>query len=83
MHASDQVRIGVLLRKAQWLLDDSAFYIMRNELDGTDYTRVANTLDELSTLLRAHAERSGDDSGDNAGHAGDDSANMETEQRDE
>jgi hypothetical protein len=79
MRAGDQVRIGVLLRKAQWLLDDSAYYIMRDELGHADYTRVANALDEVSTLLRARAESSGD----TAGRASDDSANMETAQRDE
>lgn len=83
MHASDQARIGVLLRKAQWLLDDSAYYIMRDVLGRDDYTRMADALDELSALLRARAESSGDDSGDNAGPAGDDSVNMEKEQRDE
>lgn len=63
MHRSEQVRIGVLLRKAQWMLDDGAYYIMRNELGSDDYTRVADTLDELSTLLRKQAERTGDQAG--------------------
>lgn len=63
MHASEQVRLGVLMRKAQWLLDDGAYYIMRNELGSDDYTRVADTLDELSALLRTQAERSGEQAG--------------------
>lgn len=60
MQTNEQVRIGVLMRKAQWLLDDGAYYIMRNELGSEDYTRVADTLDELSALLRTQAERPGD-----------------------
>lgn len=53
----------MLMRKAQWLLDDGAYYIMRNELGSDDYTRVADTLDELSALLRTQAERSGEQAG--------------------
>lgn len=63
MHGSEQVRIGVLMRQAQWLLDDGAYYIMRDELGSDDYTRVADTLDALSALLRTRAERSGDQAG--------------------
>lgn len=63
MHTSEHVRIGVMLRKVQWLLDDGAYYIMRNELGHDDFTRVADALDELSTVLRAHAQCSGDNAG--------------------
>jgi hypothetical protein len=52
---ADNAALAVLLRRAQWLLDDLAYQVGAGRLDADDFHAAATTLDEISLLLREKA----------------------------
>ncbi|MGP4019694.1 hypothetical protein [Saccharopolyspora sp. 5N708] len=48
--------LAVLLRRAQWVLDDLAFQVGAGRLDTDDLSAAALTLDEMARLLRETAK---------------------------
>jgi hypothetical protein len=53
----DDGSLAMILRKAQWLLDDAAFYLPEGRCSGEDCELLAKTLDQLAALLRERAAR--------------------------
>lgn len=47
----------MILRKAQWLLDDAAFYLPKGQCSSDDCELLATTLEQLATLVRERAAR--------------------------
>lgn len=54
----DDGSLATILRKAQWLLDDAAFYLPEGRCTSEDCELLARTLDQLAALLRERAARS-------------------------
>ncbi|RRO20010.1 hypothetical protein EIL87_03315 [Saccharopolyspora rhizosphaerae] len=50
--ASDDSKLAVVLRKAQWLLDDAAHYLPQRNYDQWERDALAATLDQLAGLIR-------------------------------
>jgi hypothetical protein len=50
--------LAVLLRKANWLLDDAAWDLPAGRLSVEDLQQLAETLDELTALIRDQVQRS-------------------------
>lgn len=48
-------KLAVILRKAQWLLDDAAHYLPQGRCTADDRELLADTLDELAALIREGA----------------------------
>lgn len=48
----DDTQLAVLLRKAQWMLDDAAHEIGCGRLSSSDRDQLAAALDELAGALR-------------------------------
>ncbi|MER7010335.1 hypothetical protein ABT324_02750 [Saccharopolyspora sp. NPDC000359] len=48
----DDSKLAVMLRKAQWLLDDAAYYLPQGRCSTEDREMLANTLDQLAALVR-------------------------------
>ncbi|MDA3624905.1 hypothetical protein OU415_05620 [Saccharopolyspora sp. WRP15-2] len=55
----DTASLAVLLRRAQWLLDDLAHDVGGGRLDAGDLTGTAAVLDELALLLKEKAPLEG------------------------
>lgn len=53
--ACDDTRLAVILRKAQWLLDDAAHYLPQGNYDQRERDALAATLDQLAGLIREQA----------------------------
>lgn len=53
--ASDDSKLAVVLRKAQWLLDDAAHYLPQGTYDQQERDALAATLDQLAELIREQA----------------------------
>lgn len=53
----DDGSLATLLRKAQWLLDDAAFYLPEGRCSSEECELLATTLDELAALVRERAAR--------------------------
>lgn len=53
----DDGALATLLRKAQWLLDDAAFYLPEGRCNSEDCELLAKTLDQLAALLRERTVR--------------------------
>ncbi|MEB3370501.1 hypothetical protein [Saccharopolyspora mangrovi] len=53
--ASDDSKLAVVLRKAQWLLDDAAHYLPQGTYDQRERDALAATLDQLAGLIREQA----------------------------
>ncbi|MEU5853478.1 hypothetical protein [Saccharopolyspora shandongensis] len=49
---TENAALAVLLRRAQWLLDDLAFQVGAGHRDADDFEAVAAALAEISQLLR-------------------------------
>ncbi|MEV5540067.1 hypothetical protein AB0L13_24745 [Saccharopolyspora shandongensis] len=49
---SDDSKLAVMLRKAQWLLDDAAYYLPQGRCSAEDREMLATTLDQLAALVR-------------------------------
>lgn len=49
---AETVTLAVLLRQAQWLLDDLASHVGAGRLDAREFADTATVLDEISLLLR-------------------------------
>ncbi|MEV5542431.1 hypothetical protein AB0L13_36975 [Saccharopolyspora shandongensis] len=49
---AENAALAVLLRRAQWLLDDLAFQVGAGHRDADDFEAVAAVLTEISQLLR-------------------------------
>lgn len=45
-------KLAVMLRKAQWLLDDAAYYLPQGRCSAEDREMLAKTLDQLAALVR-------------------------------
>ncbi|GAA0514066.1 hypothetical protein GCM10011581_36880 [Saccharopolyspora subtropica] len=45
-------KLAVVLRKAQWLLDDAAYYLPQGRCSTEDREMLAKTLDQLAALIR-------------------------------
>lgn len=45
-------KLAVVLRKAQWLLDDAAYYLPQGRCSAEDREMLAKTLDQLAALVR-------------------------------
>ncbi|QIZ37869.1 hypothetical protein [Saccharopolyspora sp. ASAGF58] len=50
--SSDDSKLAVILRKAQWLLDDAAYYLPQGRCIAEDREILATTLDQLAALVR-------------------------------
>ncbi|SFT09586.1 hypothetical protein [Saccharopolyspora flava] len=50
--APEDSKLAVLLRKAQWLLDDAAYYLPQGTYDQRERDALASTLDQLAGLIR-------------------------------
>lgn len=48
-----QTQLAVLMRKAQWMLDDAAFSIGGGRYSSTEAAELTTALDELAQALRA------------------------------
>ncbi len=57
MTCSGTSTLAVLLRKAQWLLDDAAHYLPEGQYSAEDRELLATTLDELAALIREQCAR--------------------------
>lgn len=53
--APDDSKLAVVLRKAQWLLDDAAHYLPKGRYDQRERDALAATLDQLAGLIREQA----------------------------
>lgn len=53
--ASHDNKLAVILRKAQWLLDDAAYYLPRGNYNQRERDSLAATLDQLAGLIREQA----------------------------
>jgi hypothetical protein len=53
----DDGSLATLLRKAQWLLDDAAFYLPEGRCSSEECELLAKTLEELAALVRERAAR--------------------------
>ncbi|SEG83232.1 hypothetical protein SAMN02982929_04221 [Saccharopolyspora kobensis] len=53
--SAEAVALAVLLRRAQWLLDDLAYRIVGGRFDAGELTDTADALDELAVLLKEKA----------------------------
>lgn len=53
----DDGSLATVLRKAQWLLDDAAFYLPEGRCSTEDCELLAKTLDQLAALLHERATR--------------------------
>ncbi|MGW5642154.1 hypothetical protein ACWEV3_10710 [Saccharopolyspora sp. NPDC003752] len=49
---AENAALAVLLRRAQWLLDDLAFQVGAGHRDADDFKAVADLLAEIAQLLR-------------------------------
>jgi hypothetical protein len=49
---SDDSKLAVILRKAQWLLDDAAYYLPQGRCSHQEREILAATLDQLAHLIR-------------------------------
>ncbi|MEV0054322.1 hypothetical protein AB0H34_27920 [Saccharopolyspora shandongensis] len=49
---SEGGKLAVVLRKAQWLLDDAAYYLPQGRCSAEDREMLAKTLDQLAALVR-------------------------------
>lgn len=54
---SDDSKLAVILRKAQWLLDDAAYYLPQGQCTHQEREILAATLDQLATLIRERPPR--------------------------
>ncbi|WP_433869264.1 hypothetical protein [Saccharopolyspora sp. CA-218241] len=50
--SSEDSRLAVVLRKAQWLLDDAAYYLPQGRCGSEERELLAKTLDQLAVLVR-------------------------------
>ena len=53
--ALEYSKLAVVLRKAQWLLDDAAYYLSQGTYDQREREALASTLDQLAGLVREQA----------------------------
>lgn len=49
--------LAVLLRKAQWLLEDAAHYLPEGRCTNDEFELLAATLDQLARAVREHSKR--------------------------
>jgi hypothetical protein len=54
---SEDRKLAVVLRKAQWLLDDAAYYLPQGRCSAEDREMLATTLDQLAALVRQQEAR--------------------------
>ena len=54
---SNNSKLAVILRKAQWLLDDAAHYLTQGRCSAEDREVLAETLDQLAALVRDQGEQ--------------------------
>lgn len=47
--------LAVILRRAQWLIDDAAHYLPEGSCGTEDYELLAKTFDQLAAAVREHA----------------------------
>lgn len=57
MGADDAAAVAVLLRQAQWALDDAAHRIPEDRLDSEAHQELAEALERLAAVLRSRADR--------------------------
>lgn len=50
--------LATVLRKAQWMLDDAAFYLPEGRCSREDCELLAKTLEQIAVLVRERATRS-------------------------
>ena len=50
--SAEDSKLAVVLRKAQWLLDDAAYYLPQGRCSAEDRDLLATTLDQLAALVR-------------------------------
>ena len=56
VRAPDEKPVAVILRRAQWLLDDAADHINQGRCGKAEYAELATTLDDLAKMMRERAE---------------------------
>ncbi|MCA1185904.1 hypothetical protein LCD36_05500 [Saccharopolyspora sp. 6T] len=57
MSAADAAALAVLLRQAQWAIDDAAHRVPEDRFDGDEHRDLADALEALAGMLRARADR--------------------------
>ncbi|GAB2755628.1 hypothetical protein GCM10027174_34230 [Salinifilum aidingensis] len=61
---SPGARLAIVLRSAQWDIDEAAFRMPRGEVTAEECYRLAHGLEEVARQLRLHVVREGSTTGE-------------------